>query len=105
MVEEAEERHDGVTRLHLLHHSAPRLPLAAQQTEKDHTTVGTLTLQQENRRGMNGKRPIEILSITDGKSPQVKHNTTHEQVKGTGIIRMESRRQSCGKNYESLRML
>ncbi len=29
MVEEAEERHDGVTRLHLLHHRAPRLTLAA----------------------------------------------------------------------------
>jgi hypothetical protein len=32
MVEEAEERHDGVTRLHLLHHRATRLSLAVQQT-------------------------------------------------------------------------
>jgi hypothetical protein len=40
-------------------------------------------------RGMYGTRPIEILSMTDGKSPQIKHNTTHEQVKG---IKMKSRR-------------
>ncbi len=33
MVEEAEEGHDGVTRLHLLHNRAPRLSFAVQQTE------------------------------------------------------------------------
>jgi hypothetical protein len=30
---------------------------------------------------MNRTSPIEILSMTDEKSSQVKHNTTHEQMK------------------------